>query len=113
MQSDVNCEPQVILTWVICAKNLLPNHSGFSPNQLMLGFNPNLSLDIDELTDMEASSSDIIQPQNMDILHTFRQNYIAAKSSKKIMIIHSGLMYAFIQIYNIIMGIKYIITEKF
>ena len=35
--SDVNCEPDLALSWALSAKNSLLNNNGFSPNQLVFG----------------------------------------------------------------------------
>ena len=80
--SDVKCDPRVALA--VSAKNTLQNSAGFSPNQLVFGFNPNFPTVLyDKLPAMEVSSSDIIQ-KNMNALHSARQNFIAAESSEKI-----------------------------
>ena len=32
---DVECEPQIALAWAVSAKNVLQNHGGSRPNQLV------------------------------------------------------------------------------
>ena len=72
------------LAWAVIAKNAIQNKEGFSPNQLVFSFNPNIpSVIEDKLPALENSSCDIIR-QNMDALHSSRQNYVAAESSEKI-----------------------------
>ena len=64
--SDVKCEPRVALAWAVSAKNAIQNKEGFSPNQLVFSFNPNIpSVIEDKLPALENSSCDIIR-QNMD-----------------------------------------------
>ena len=67
------------------AKNSLPNFGGFSPNQLVFGYNPNLpSVLVDKLPALESTTSSDIVQQNMNAMHISRQNFIAAESSEKI-----------------------------
>ena len=37
---DVNCDTDIALSWAVAARNAYYNNSGFSPNQLVFGFNP-------------------------------------------------------------------------
>ena len=37
---DSSSDLETTLAWAIAARNALRNHSGFSPNQLVFGFNP-------------------------------------------------------------------------
>ena len=65
--------------------NALQNRNGFSPNQLVFGYNVNLPT---VLTDLPpalelTTSSDIIR-KNLNALHDARKNYIQAESSEKI-----------------------------
>ena len=39
--SDVGCSLEVALAWCLSAKNALLNSYGYSPNQLVFGYNPN------------------------------------------------------------------------
>ena len=41
--SDVGCSLEVALAWCLSAKNALLNSYGYSPNQLVFGYNPNFS----------------------------------------------------------------------
>ena len=81
---DVKCEPKIALAWAVSAKNSLQNFGGFSPNQLVFGFNPNLpSVLHDKLPAMEVSSSDLLR-QNMEAIHSSRKHFVMAESSDKI-----------------------------
>lgn len=40
--SDVGCSLEVALAWCLSAKNALLNAYGYSPNQLVFRYNPNL-----------------------------------------------------------------------
>ena len=37
---DTNCDVQMALAWAVSARNAFDNKSGYSPNQLVFGFNP-------------------------------------------------------------------------
>lgn len=37
--SDTQCDLKVAVDWVVSAQNALANNSGFSPDQLLFGFN--------------------------------------------------------------------------
>ena len=82
---DVKCEPEVALSWALCAKNSLQNHGGYSPNHLVFGHNINMPCVLNDeppaLT--STTSSDIIR-KNMNALHLARKNYIEAESSERI-----------------------------
>ena len=39
---DVNCETDIALAWAVAARNAYYNNSGYSPNQLVFGFNPSM-----------------------------------------------------------------------
>ena len=81
---DVKCEPKIALAWAVSAKNSLQNFGGFSPNQLVFGFNPNLpSVLHDKLPAMEVSSIDLLR-QNMEAIHSSRKHFVMAESSDKI-----------------------------
>ena len=76
----------------VSAKNSFKN-DGFNPKQLLFGFNPNLASIIkDELTAMEASSFDNFMFQNQ-----------MKRSGQP-----SSIMYAFLQMWYLIIGIKFL-----
>ena len=39
---DVKCETEIALAWAVAARNAYYNNSGYSPNQLVFGFNPSM-----------------------------------------------------------------------
>ena len=41
VSSGFGCSLEVALTWCLRAKNVLLNSYGYSPNQLVFGYNPN------------------------------------------------------------------------
>lgn len=57
---DINCDLEVALAWSVSACNALTNYSGFSSNQLVLGFILNNAY-IDPLTLKSVTSSNIVK----------------------------------------------------
>ena len=41
-RQDADCDDDVALAWACSAKNALQNHGGYSPNQLVFGYNVNI-----------------------------------------------------------------------
>ena len=41
MLEDEKCKPEITLAWGVSARNVLMNHSGHSPNELVFGSNIN------------------------------------------------------------------------
>ena len=83
--AETKCDPEIALGWSISAKNSLQNQGGYSPNQLVFGYNPNFP---SVLTDLPpalnaTTSSDIIR-KNLEAMHSARKNHIEAESSQKI-----------------------------
>ena len=67
-----------------CEKRVTKS-GGYSPNQLVFGFNPNLpSVLNDFLPALEPTISSEIVRKNLEALHKARENFIKAESSEKI-----------------------------
>ena len=82
---DTNCDPEMALAWAVSAKNALLNNGGYSPNQLVFGFNTNFPCVISDLPPaLEATTSSEIVRKNLEALHSARENYIKAESSERI-----------------------------
>jgi hypothetical protein len=82
---DTKCDPEIALAWAVSAKNALQNKGGFSPNQLVFGFNPNLPNVMSDLPPAldGTTSSDVVR-NNLEALHSARENYVKAESSERI-----------------------------
>ena len=81
---DSNCSVEEALAWSISARNSLSNHSGFSPNQLVFGFNPCLpNVMRDRLPALENSSFEIVR-RNLNAMHAARKTAIEIESSERI-----------------------------
>ena len=82
---DCKCSPEMALAWAVCAKNSLYNEHGYSPNQLVFGWNLNLPCVLkDEPPALESTTSSEIVRAHLNALHSARQNYIKAESSERI-----------------------------
>jgi transposase InsO family protein len=82
---DVKCDPNIALAWAICAKNALHNHFGFSPNQMVFGFNVNMPTVLsDEPPALESRISSDTVRINLNAIHQARVNFMRAEASEKI-----------------------------
>ena len=82
---DTKCDPEVALSWACSAKNALSNQNGYSPNQLVFGFNVNLPTVLtDKLPSLTRTTSSEIVRKNLEAIHNARKNFIQAENSSKI-----------------------------
>ena len=82
---DAKCDPDLALAWAVSAKNALQNRSGYSPNQLVFGYNVNLPTVLTDLPPaLEPTTSSNIIRRNLNAMHAARVNYMKAESSEKI-----------------------------
>ena len=82
---DENCTAEIALAYATAAKNSLSNQGGYSPNQLVFGFNPNTpSVLHDSLPALNNECSSEIVRKNLNANFSARQNYIQAESSERI-----------------------------
>ena len=81
--ADVSLEKAVV--WAVIAKNTLINNSGYSPNMVVFGRNPNTpSVLINKLPAMENEATSVIVEKNLKALHMTREAVIQSESSEKI-----------------------------
>ena len=82
---DTNCDLETALAWAVSARNALVNKSGFSPNQLVFGFNPAIPevfhSDLPALEDVTASNMVL---RNLNAQNAARQGFIRYESDEKI-----------------------------
>ena len=82
---DMKCDINIALAWAVSAHNALANNSGFSPNQLVFGFNPAVpTVTNSPLPALESVSGSDIVRQNLNALHSARREYLKNESSKRI-----------------------------
>ena len=81
---DAHCDLNIALAWGVCAKNALKNVHGFSPNQLVVGRNPNFPNVFDnQLPVLEGRTTSEIVANNLSAMHAARQQYIKSECSEK------------------------------
>ncbi|CAL4061416.1 unnamed protein product [Meganyctiphanes norvegica] len=82
---DVKCDIRMALAWAVSARNAYDNNSGFSPNQLVFGFNPAIP-DIfhNKLPGFEEVTSSEIVRRNLNALHVARHEFVKVESDERI-----------------------------
>ena len=84
-KEDEGCDTETALAWAVSAKNCLQNVYGFSPNQLVLSQNVTLPNVIDsEPPALESHTSCDLVRQNLNAMHSAREQFVKAESSDKI-----------------------------
>ena len=82
---DVGCSFDLALAWAVSSKNALHNIGGFSPNQLVFGFNPNIpNVANNKPPALECVSSSDVVARNLNALHSARRAFIESESSEKL-----------------------------
>ena len=82
---DVQCNMETALAWAVCAKNMLQNASGYSPNQLVFGSNVKLpSIESDEPPAVNSMTSSDLVRKNLNAMHKARENFVKSESSDRI-----------------------------
>ena len=83
--SDCGCSLRVALAWAVSARNALTTYSGYSPNQLVFGFNPALpSTDNNRLSSMGRDYGSEMVRKNLNAMHSARSEFIRIESDKKL-----------------------------
>lgn len=82
---DSKCDLEIALAWAVSARNALTNYLGFAPNQLVFGNNPGLpNVYENKPPALEpVSSSDIVR-NDLNALHSARQEFIKAESNEQL-----------------------------
>ncbi len=82
---DTGCDMDVAIAWATSAKNSLHNNNGFSPNQLVFGFNPNLpSVLTNQPPALEGTSTSERVAMNLNAMHAARRSFIENESAEKL-----------------------------
>ena len=83
--ADVNCSLEVALGWRLSAKNSLLNSYGYSPNQLVRGYNPNfLSVMDNKLWALSRRTSSEVIACHLNVLHSARRRFIETEADDKL-----------------------------
>ena len=82
---ETNCDPRLALAWAVSSHNSLCNHLGFSPNQLVFGFNPNYpSVLSDDLPALDTTTSNDLIRKMLNMKHTSWKQFVEAENSNRI-----------------------------
>ena len=85
VMEDSRCDTRTALAWAVYARNTLENSSGFSPNQLVFGYNtifPNVFSGNPAVLE-DVSASDVVR-DNLNAMHSARQAFVKTESCEKI-----------------------------
>ena len=82
---DTGCDLETALSWSISAKNSLSNVSGYSPNQLVFGKNPNFpSILNDDIPALESCSTSEVVRRTLNAIHCARNAFVSSESSERV-----------------------------
>ena len=82
---ETDCSIEIAVGWAVSAKNSLTNVSGFSPNQLVFGKNPNLPCILDNKAPANSEvSSSVLVEQILKALRLARVNHVKAEADEKL-----------------------------
>ena len=85
IEDGVTKNLDIAVGWSISAKNSLKNVHGFSPNQLVFGFNPNLpNCENSKLPALEGKTTSEVVAENLNTMNSARRAYIRSESSEKV-----------------------------
>ena len=80
---DVGCSLEVVLAWCIRAKNSLLNSYGYSPNQLVFGYNPNFpSVMRNKPPPLEGVIASKLIALHLNALHSARKRFIESEADE-------------------------------
>ena len=83
--TDAGCSLEVALVWCISAKNLLLNSYGYSPNQLVFGYNPNFpSVMRNKPPALEGVITSKLIALHLNALHSARKRFIKSEADEKL-----------------------------
>ena len=75
---------EIVVAWAVCAKKALHNCYGYSPNQPVLGKNPNFhSVLIDNPPALEGHTSSEIIANHLNAMHAVRAAFIKSEACEK------------------------------
>jgi transposase InsO family protein len=84
-KEDAGCSMDQAIGWAVCAKNALANVNGYSPNQLVFGWNINIPTCLNsQAPALEGVSTSEIVAKNLNAIHTARKSFIENESAEKL-----------------------------
>ena len=85
VMSDIACPLEVVLAWCISAKNSLLNSYGYSPSQLVFGYNPNFqSVMQNKPPALEGVTAGKLIASHLNALHSARKRFIEIEADEKL-----------------------------
>ena len=82
---DVNCDTDIALAWAVAARNAYYNNSGYSPNQLVFGFNPAMpTVYNSKPPGLKKMTSSEIMAKLMDAKRVAMEGFIKYESCERI-----------------------------
>ena len=85
IMAEQSCSLEEAVAWAMSAKNSLKNVHGFSPNQLVIGSNPNFPNVINNAPpDSEGKTTSQIVADNLNTMHAARQAFIQSESAESL-----------------------------
>ena len=87
IKEDVGCSTSIALCWALQAKNSMSNVVGFSPMQLVFGYNPKLP-GLDDhfipLGQLEGISTSKLVAKNVNAMYQARKAFLEAQNSDRL-----------------------------
>ena len=87
IQEDVKCDTQIALSWAVASKKSISNVFGFSPHQLVLGYNspvPGLDDSQIRLSQLDGVTASKIEADNINAMHQARISFLEAQNSDRL-----------------------------
>ena len=82
---DAKCDVHTALAWAVSARNAFDNNSGFSPNQLVFGFNPVIpNVFINKLPALEEVTSSEMVRKHLNAKEIAREQFTRCESDERI-----------------------------
>ena len=82
---ESKCSLRVALAWAVSARNALCTYTGFSPNQLVFGYNPAFPcFAVNKLPALDQNSDDQVIARNLSAMHAARREFVKVESDKKL-----------------------------
>ena len=75
IMEDTHCDVRTAVAWAVAARNSLHNFSGYSPNQLVFGYNPSLpNVMSGAAPALEARTNSELIADNLNAMHSARKD---------------------------------------
>lgn len=87
IRDDIKCNTSIALSWAVSAKNNISNVFGFSPQQLVLGYNspvPGLDDAKVKLSQLDGISASQLVADNINAMHHARTAFLEAQNSDRL-----------------------------